>query len=83
MKVILLVYSAAILYFKGIVRRERRGVKSILNRQLLLWDRGAEHFFFSGFSPHLVVNKFPFPVIPAQSVGTLICERLARRSKLF
>jgi len=27
------------------------------------------HFFFSGFSPHLVVNKFRVPVIPAQSVG--------------
>ena len=25
-------------------------------------------FFFSGFSPYLVVNKFPLTVIPAQSV---------------
>jgi len=29
-------------------------------------------FFPSGFSPHLVVDKFPFPVTPAQSVGTLM-----------
>jgi len=59
-------------YLKGSVPRERRGVESILNRWLLLWDRGTGHFFPSGFSPHLVVNKFPFPVIPAQAVGILM-----------
>jgi len=59
-------------HLKGSFRRERRGVESILNRWLLLWDCGAGHFFSSGFSPHLVVNEFPFPVIPAQSVGTLM-----------
>jgi len=44
----------------------------MLNPRLLLWDCGAGHFFFSGFSPHRAVDEFLFPVIPAQLVGTLM-----------
>ena len=29
-------------------------------------------FFLSRFSPHLVVNKFIYPVTPAHSVGILM-----------
>ena len=54
---------------KGSVQRDERGVLSCIIRELLVWDCGAGHSFFSGISCRLVFYIFPFPLVPAKSIG--------------
>jgi len=59
---------------QGSVQPERRGVGSI-RYSIDGYYSGTVAlgiFFLLRIQPHLVISKFPFPVIPAQSVGTLM-----------
>jgi len=44
-------------------------VVSSINPLLLVSDCGAGHSFFSGISCRLVFYIFPFPLVPAKSIG--------------
>ena len=59
---------------KGRDQREVWGVEIIYKRSVWVWDRGDRNFLNS-FSPHLVLNIFPFPLAPAKIIGDVQMNR--------
>jgi hypothetical protein len=63
------VEALGIFSFKDSVQRKLRWVFIGANRWVLVWDCGAEHYFYFLLHRHLALNIFPFSVTTPKLIG--------------